>query len=60
MAETGPLARQPTKLDYISPTQFKFGIHQLPKVEFFVTAVTLPEISLTATSMSTPYKDIPL
>ena len=35
MAETGPLARQPTKLDYASPTQFKLGIHQLPKVEFF-------------------------
>ena len=37
-----PLARQPTKLDYASPTQFRFGIHQLPKVEFFVTDVTLP------------------
>jgi len=28
---TSPLARQPDKLDYASPTQFKFGIHQLPK-----------------------------
>ena len=27
--------RQPTKLDYASPTQFKFTISQLPKVEFF-------------------------
>ena len=41
-----PLARQPDKLDYASPTQFRFGIHQLPKVEFFVTAVTLPGINL--------------
>ena len=30
-----PLARQPDKLDYASPTQFRFGINQLPKVEFF-------------------------
>ena len=57
---TSPLARQPDKLDYASPTQFRFGIHQLPKVEFFVTAVTIPGISLGTAIMSTPYKDIPL
>ena len=53
-----PLARQPTKLDYASPTQFRFGIHQLPKVEFFVTAVTLPGISLGTIPFPTPLKDI--
>ena len=57
---TSPLARQPDKLDYASPTQFRFGIHQLPKVEFFATAVTLPGISLGTAILSTPYKDIPL
>ena len=57
---TSPLARQPDKLDYTSPTQFRFGIHQLPKVEFFVTAVNIPGISLGTAIMSTPYKDIPL
>ena len=57
---TSPLARQPDKLDYASPTQFRFGIHQLPKVEFFITAVNLPGISLGTALMSTPYKDIPL
>ena len=60
MAEDGPIARQPTKLDLSSPTQFKFGIHQLPKVEFFVTSVTLPTISLGVTRMNTPFKDIPI
>ena len=55
-----PLARQPTKLDYASPTQFRFGIHQLPKVEFFVTAVTLPGISLGTIPFPTPLKDIPI
>ena len=53
-----PLARQPTKLDYASPTQFRFGIHQLPKVEFFVTAVTLPGISLGTIPFPTPLKNI--
>ena len=57
---TSPLARQPDKLDYASPTQFRFGIHQLPKVEFFATAVNLPGISLGTATMATPYKDIPL
>ena len=59
MAETGPIARQPTKLDYASPTQFKFGINQLPKVEYFVTEVNLPDISLGVAMQSTPFKDIP-
>ena len=60
VTSTSPLARQPDKLDYASPTQFRFGIHQLPKVEFFATAVTLPGISLGTAILSTPYKDIPL
>ncbi len=56
----GPLSRQPDKLDYAAPTQFKFGIHQLPKVEFFVTSCNLPDISLSSGSFQTPYKDIPI
>ena len=55
-----PLARQPTKLDYASPTQFRFGIHQLPKVEFFITAVTLPGLNLPINTLPTPLKDIPI
>ena len=57
---TSPISRQPDKLDYLSPTQFKFNIHQLPKVEFFTTAANVPAISLGDTVMSTPYKDIPM
>ena len=60
MVEKGPMARQPTKLDYASPTQFKFGIHQLPLVEYFITAVDLPDIALATTVMNTPFKDIPI
>ncbi len=54
-----PLSRQPTKLDYSSPTQFKFSINQLPKVEFFTTTANLPGITLPAATYNTPYKNIP-
>ena len=54
-----PLARQPEQLDYASPTQFKFGIHQLPKVEFFTITANLPGISMDTITVATPFKDIP-
>ena len=55
-----PLSRQPTKLDYASPTQFRFMLNQLPKVEFFTTATNLPGITLSETVQNTPFKDIPM
>ena len=54
------ISRQPDKLDYLSPTQFKFNIHQLPKVEFFTTAANVPAISLGDAVFPTPYKEIPM
>jgi len=57
--EQSPISRQPTKLDYSSPTQFKFGIIQLPKVEFFTVAANLPGITLPSATYNTPFKDIP-
>jgi len=57
---TSPISRQPDKLDYLSPTQFKFNIHQLPKVEFFTTAANVPAISLGDAVFPTPYKEIPM
>ena len=58
--ETSPLNRQPTKLDYSSPTQFRFLINQLPKVQYFTTACNIPGISLGDVTFGTPLKDIPL
>ena len=55
-----PLERQPDKLDYASPTQFKFGIHQLPKVEFFTLSANVPGISAGVVTRATPFKDIPI
>ena len=57
---TSPIARQPEQLDYASPTQFRFGIHQLPKVEFFTVSANLPGISAGTVTHATPFKDIPI
>ena len=60
MANSGPLERQPEKLDYASPTQFKFIINQLPKVEFFTVAANVPSITLGETTFGTPFRQIPI
>jgi hypothetical protein len=60
MTVTNSYNRQPTKLDYASPTQFKFGIIKLPKVEYFCTAANIPGITLGSTNQPTPLKDIPI
>ena len=57
---TGPLGRQPDKLDYLSPTQFRFGINQLLKVEFFTVAANIPGINMGEAIFPTPFKDIPI
>ena len=59
VTSTSPLARQPDQLDYASPTQFRFGINQLPKVEFFTVSANLPGISAGTSTYATPFKDIP-
>ena len=60
MTVTNSCNRQPTKLDYASPTQFKFGIIKLPKVEYFCTAANIPGITLGNANQPTPLKDIPI
>ena len=60
MAQNYGLQRQPTQLDYASPTQFKFNIVQLPKVEYFTTACNLPSITLADAIFPTPFTDVPV
>ena len=61
MTTINSLSRQPTKLDYASPTQFKFSILKLPKVEYFCTSVNVPGIELSSGgTQGTMLKDIPL
>jgi len=60
MTVENSLSRQPTKLDYASPTQFKFSILKLPKVEYFCTSVNVPGISLGDAVQATSLKNIPI
>ena len=61
MTTNNSLSRQPTAQDYASPTQFKFSILKLPKVEYFCTSVNIPGITLGGNiTQQTPFKDIPL
>ena len=60
MTTTNSFARQPTSLDYASPTQFKFQILKLPKVEYFCTSVNLPGLSISEVRQPTPFVDVPL
>ena len=60
MTITNSYTRQPTKLDYASPTQFKFQLTKLPKVEYFCTAANIPGINIPSPSQPTPLADIPL
>jgi hypothetical protein len=60
MTTTNSYNRQPTAFDYASPTQFKFGIIKLPKVEYFCTAVNIPAVGVSQKIQQTPLNDIPL
>ena len=60
MTIVNSLDRQPTSLDYASPTQFKFQITKLPKVEYFCTSVNLPAVSISEVKQPTPFVDVPL
>jgi len=60
MTIVNSLSRQPTSLDYASPTQFKFQIQKLPKVEYFCTSVNLPAVSISEVKQPTPFVDVPL
>ena len=58
MTTTNIIDREPTKLDYASPIQFRFKITKLPLVEFTVQTANIPGISLGSTTQDTPLKDI--
>ena len=57
MTTTNVNTREPTKLDYASPVQFRFKIAKLPQVEFFIQTVNLPGISLPEATVQTPLWD---
>ena len=60
MTTTNVYTREPTKLDYASPVQFRFKCSKLPTVEFFCQSANIPGISIGTASMPTGLKDIPI
>ena len=60
MTTTNVNTREPTKLDYASPVQFRFKIAKLPQVEFFIQTVNLPGISIGSATVPTPLYDFPV
>lgn len=51
--------KNPEELDYLRPNGFRFLIHSLPKVTYFVQAANIPEINLGVAPQATPLVDIP-
>ena len=61
MAQTlDSIARRPTEMDYASPSQFKFSLTKLPKVEYFCTEVNIPGLQLGSATQLTSLRDIHL
>ena len=60
MTETNIQLRQPAKLDYASPIQFRFKCTKLPEVEFTCQTANIPGISLGSASQPTPLVDVPI
>ena len=60
MTETNIINRQPSKLDYASPIQFRFKMNKIPKVEFFVQTANIPGINLGTAVVPSPLYDYPV
>jgi len=60
MTEFNVQTRQPAKLDYASPIQFRFKCTKLPEVEFTCQTANIPGISLGGAIQPTPLVDIPI
>ena len=60
MTDTNIQTRQPSKMDYASPVQFRFKIAKLPQVEFFIQTVNLPGISIGTGTVPTSLYDFPV
>ncbi len=60
MTTVNVLNRNPSKLDYASPVQFRFKCTKLPLVEFFVQTANIPGVNLGSAQQTNPLYDIPL
>ena len=59
VAESGLAgASNPTELDYLRPTGFRFQVHNIPNVSFFCQAANLPQMSLGQQEQQTPLSNL--
>ena len=49
---------QPNNINFLSPLGFRFKLARAPNLNFFVTNVTLPNITLGSINIPTPFKFI--
>lgn len=49
----------PSELDYLRPTGFRFQIHNIPNVSFFCQAANLPQMSIGTPEFETPLSTLP-
>ena len=60
MTDTNIQTRQPSKMDYASPVQFRFKCSKLPLVEFFCQTANIPAIGLGEHTIETSLHDFPI
>ena len=52
------ITNQPGNINFLSPLGFRFVLKRAPNVNFFVTNVNLPQVTLGYTEVPTPFKFI--
>lgn len=52
------IQEQPNNINFLSPLGFRFKLKRAPNLNFFVTDVNLPQISLGTVELPTPFKII--
>jgi hypothetical protein len=52
------IQEQPANINFLSPLGFRFKLKRAPNLNFFVTDVNLPQISLGFVELPTPFKII--
>ena len=51
--------RQPDEINFLRPVAFRFFIHNLPKVSYFVQSANVPSLNLGTAVQTTPLIDLP-
>lgn len=58
--QVGALNQFPENINILKDTKFKFFVRRLPNVNFFCTAINIPELNLDSPPQNTPFSKVPL